>query len=107
MEPLRIRLSQAVRELRSAAGYSQEGFAARIEVHRTFMGTIERGRTNLSLDTLERLASGLGMAVWELIRLAEALSPGTREGTPAGHLRPATGKRETPRLRKIAEEKIT
>ncbi len=35
------------------------------------MGTIERGKTNVSLDTLERLAKGLGMGVWELLRIAE------------------------------------
>ena len=77
MDPLRVRLGHTVRELRSSAGYSQESFAAKIKVHRTFMGTIERGNTNVSLDTIERLAKGLGMSVWELMRAAE------RSGGPA------------------------
>src|SRR2546423_15542414 len=71
MDPLSIRLGRTVRELRAAAGYSQESFAAKIKVHRTFMGTIERGNTNVSLETLERMARGLDMAVWELLRIAE------------------------------------
>jgi transcriptional regulator with XRE-family HTH domain len=106
MDPLRIRLGQTVRELRSAAGYSQEGFAAKIKVHRTFMGTIERGKTNVSLETLERIARGLGMGVWELIRLAEVTASGARDRARRGgtYGRPK-GERETPLLKKIAEEK--
>ena len=106
MEALRIRLGQTVRELRSAAGYSQESFAAKIKVHRTFMGTIERGKTNVSLDTLERLARGLGMPVWELVRIAEVLAAGTRDrGRRPGTYGRLKGERDTPLLRKIAEEK--
>jgi transcriptional regulator with XRE-family HTH domain len=108
MNPLRIRLGETVRELRSSAGYSQEAFAAKIKVHRTFMGTIERGKTNVSLDTLERLAKGLGLSVWELMRTAE------RAGAAAGRervQRPGAydrrGKREldATALRKIAEDR--
>jgi transcriptional regulator with XRE-family HTH domain len=71
MTPLNLRLAQAVRGLRSAAGFSQEAFAAKVKIHRTFMSTIERGKTNVSLETLERLAEGLDMHVWQLIRRAE------------------------------------
>ncbi len=72
MTPLKLQLAQTIRALRSAAGFSQEGFAAEINVHRTFMSSIERGKTNVSLETLERLAEGLDMHVWQLIRRAEA-----------------------------------
>jgi transcriptional regulator with XRE-family HTH domain len=108
MDPLRIRLGQTVRELRSSAGYSQESFAAKIKVHRTFMGTIERGKTNVSLETLERLARGLGMAVWELVRIAEVAGGAAarerlrRLGT---YDRKGKGDREATPLRKIAEDR--
>lgn len=108
MDPLRIRLGHAVRELRSAAGYSQEGFAAKVKVHRTFMGTIERGKTNVSVETLERLAAGLGMGAWELLRIAEvAGGAATRErGRRAPtYERRGKGERDTPVLRKIAEDR--
>ena len=71
METLRVALGRTIRELRSAAGYSQEKFAVAAGVHRTFMGNIERGDANPSLDTLEGIAHGLKISVWELIALAE------------------------------------
>jgi DNA-binding XRE family transcriptional regulator len=36
--------------MRTRAGYSQEGFADAIGVHRTYMGTLERGRGNPTLE---------------------------------------------------------
>jgi len=107
MDPLRVRLGLTIRELRSSAGYSQESFAAKIKVHRTFMGTIERGKTNVSLETLERLARGLGMGVWELVRAAEAAGSSARErGRRAGtYDRRGKSDRDTPALRKIAEDR--
>lgn len=69
--PLRVRLGQAVRELRRAAGFSQEAFAAHARVHRTSMGSIERGKGNVGIDTLQQLADGLDMPAWELLRIAE------------------------------------
>ena len=72
MTPLNIRLAHAIRRLRAAAGYSQEAFATKVKLHRTFMSTIERGKTNVSLETLERIAAGLDIHVWQLIRRAEA-----------------------------------
>ena len=71
MRPLNLSLAHAVRGLRSASGFSQEAFAAKVGIHRTFMSSIERGKTNVSLETLERLAAGLDMHVWQLIRRAE------------------------------------
>jgi len=108
MEPLRIRLGHTVRELRATAGYSQESFAAKIKVHRTFMGTIERGKTNPSLDTLERLAKGLEMSVWELVRAAERAAPVTardRLRAQGSYDRRGKPERDTAALRKIAEDK--
>jgi transcriptional regulator with XRE-family HTH domain len=107
MDPLRIRLGQTVRELRASAGYSQESFAAKVKVHRTFMGTIERGKTNISVETLERIARGLGMGAWELLRIAEvAAGSSARARLRAGtYDRRGKGERETPPLRKIAEDR--
>ena len=107
MDPLRIRLGQAIRELRSAAGYSQASFAAKIKVHRTFMGTIERGNTNVSLDTLERLARGLEMGVWELVRIAEVGGGAARSGgrRSTTYDRRSKSDRELAALKKIAEER--
>ncbi len=76
MDPLRIALGQTIRELRASAGYSQEKFAVAAGVHRTYMGNLERGDTNPSLETLEGVAAGLGIKVWELLERAETRNTG-------------------------------
>jgi transcriptional regulator with XRE-family HTH domain len=70
MSTIRKRLGQAVRRLRLAAGYSQESFADHAKVHRTYMGTVERGEVNLTLENIEKLAVALEMSPWELLREA-------------------------------------
>jgi transcriptional regulator with XRE-family HTH domain len=54
-------LGQRIRELRTERGYSQEGFADECGVHRTFMGTIERGESNLSFHNIAKVAVTLGV----------------------------------------------
>lgn len=69
--PLRVRLGAVVRRRRSEAGYSQEAFADAVGVHRTFVSTVERGQSNVSLDTLERIAAALHARVGDLLLEAE------------------------------------
>lgn len=69
--PLQRRLGVAVRRLRVGRGYSQEGFADHVGVHRTTMGRIERGDFNVTLETLQRLARGLGVPASQLLAQAE------------------------------------
>ncbi|MCA9052204.1 MAG: helix-turn-helix transcriptional regulator [Planctomycetaceae bacterium] len=61
-----VRFGQQVRQLRKAAGYSQEGFAAACELDRTYMGGIERGERNLALRNIQKIADTLGIALTEL-----------------------------------------
>lgn len=56
-------LGQRIRELRVAQGYSQESFADKCGVHRTFMGTVERGESNLSFHNIARIAQTLGVSL--------------------------------------------
>jgi transcriptional regulator with XRE-family HTH domain len=46
---------------RQARGLSQEAFADVLEVHRTYMGGVERGERNLTLKSVERIADRLGV----------------------------------------------
>lgn len=71
MLTLRARLGRAVRRLRKEAGFSQESFADRCRVHRTYMGSVERGETNISLDNIERIAKALGLTAASLLAEAE------------------------------------
>ena len=71
MSALRTKLGRAIRRLRREAGLSQESFADKCKVHRTYMGAVERGETNISLDSLERIAKALDLTVGELLLAAE------------------------------------
>ena len=59
-------LGQRIRELRTERGFSQEGFADKCGVHRTFMGTIERGESNLSFQNIAKVATTLGVSLSRL-----------------------------------------
>jgi transcriptional regulator with XRE-family HTH domain len=71
MPTLRDKLGRAIRRLRTEAGFSQEGFADECGVHRTYIGTVERGETNISLDNIDRIARALGLPVSRLFIEAE------------------------------------
>lgn len=68
---LREKLGRVVRQLRTEAGYSQESFADACAVHRTYIGAVERGETNISLDNIERIARTLKVPVSRLFLEAE------------------------------------
>ena len=53
-------------ELRKNAGISQDELAFRSNIHRAYMGTIERGEKSVTLNTVEKIAAGLGVKVKDL-----------------------------------------
>ena len=61
-----MRLGAVVREYRRARGYSQEAFADACGLHRTYIGAIERGERNVSIDNIARIAEALGLRIGEL-----------------------------------------
>ena len=65
------RLGDVIRRRREAAGWTQEGFADEIEMHRAQYGFIERGKTDLRLSSLERVAAGLKVPLSVILREAE------------------------------------
>ncbi len=71
MVTLRVALGRAVARLRRDQGFSQEQFALRCKIARTYFAGIERGRHNVSIDLLERIAKGLDMDTGELLAEAE------------------------------------
>lgn len=72
MTPLSDAFGKTVRALREVAGYSQESFAAEIGVHRTYMGTLERGEVNPTLEKIARIARGLRLTLTTLFQAVEA-----------------------------------
>lgn len=67
MTSLISRFAKTVRRLRLAAGFSQEGFAAKVGIDRGYYGKIERGEVNITLEKVEKIASGLGTTPGALI----------------------------------------
>jgi transcriptional regulator with XRE-family HTH domain len=61
MQSLTEAFGRAVRVLREQTGVSQEAFAYAAQIDRAFMSRIERGKSNVSLGTVERIASALGL----------------------------------------------
>ena len=61
------RFGQRVRALRLAAGFSQESFAEACNLHRTYIGSVERGERNVSLLNLVLIAKKLKTTVSGLL----------------------------------------
>ena len=67
----RDEIGHVVRRLRQNSGLSQERFAAQAGFDRTYIGKVERGEVNVTIDTLARLAQSLGVTVSAIILEAE------------------------------------
>ena len=63
----------AVRAFRESAGRSQEDIADLSDLHRTYIGGVERGERNVSLQNIFKIARSLGITTEELMRQVEAL----------------------------------
>jgi transcriptional regulator with XRE-family HTH domain len=68
----RRRLGERIRRLREAKGLSQEAFAERCDLHRTYVGAIERGERNFAIDNLEKIAAALGLSLSDLLDFSVA-----------------------------------
>jgi transcriptional regulator with XRE-family HTH domain len=63
---LSLRMGELIRNLRLAQQLSQEAFATRCDLHRTYIGAIERGEKTITIETADKLATGLGLSLSEL-----------------------------------------
>ena len=57
-----------VRELRLAAGISQEELAARADLHRNYVSSVERGLRDVGVGALQRMAAALGISLAEFFK---------------------------------------
>lgn len=65
-------VGKRVRSIREAKGLSQEAFAAICNLHRTYIGGVERGERNITLETLQTIAEALKVSPLDLLKDSEA-----------------------------------
>lgn len=70
-----VLIGRQIRKERELRGYSQEKFAEITGFHRTYIGSVERGKQNLTLESYSRIADGLGLSLCELVLKTMPLSP--------------------------------
>ena len=68
---IRERFGFAVKTRRESLALTQEDFAEKAHIHRTYLSDIERGTRNVSLINIERIAAGLDIPISELFHLVE------------------------------------
>ena len=66
--PLRDILARNMRRLRAARGLSQEALAHESGINRTYLSAIERSERNISIDNIARIAKGLDIESWKLLK---------------------------------------
>ncbi len=66
-----VAFGAAVREQRRQLGLSQEAFAEKARLHRTYIGGIERGERNVALLNIRRIADALEVSMADLMNSAE------------------------------------
>jgi transcriptional regulator with XRE-family HTH domain len=67
----RVTFGRAIRRQRENLDLSQETFAERANVHRTYISSIELGKVNVGIEVARDLAAALDLKLSDLVRLAE------------------------------------
>lgn len=88
-DDIKALFGRRVRQLRTALGVAQEAFAHRVGIDRSYFGSIERGRRNVSLEHVQKIADGLGVPPADLFRF-DAL-PSEIEPKVTSKARPTRG----------------
>lgn len=66
-----------IRNLRMTTGMSQEKFALKINMDRTYYASVESGRRNISIVNIKKIADGLGVTLSELFAFVDKMKEET------------------------------
>ena len=62
---IKTKVGKRIKELRNKLGISQEELAYRSEIHRTYIASLEVGKRNVSIETLEKVVNALEVSMSE------------------------------------------
>ena len=71
-------LGQRIRNYRTARGWSQERLAELSRCHHTYIGQLERGEKNATVESIEKIAAALGVPLSKLFEKLGAEDTETR-----------------------------
>ncbi|MEO8401054.1 MAG: helix-turn-helix transcriptional regulator [Gammaproteobacteria bacterium] len=75
-----MKIGKKIREARKAKGFSQEDFAAEANLARSYLGRLERGEQNISIQNLIQIALTLKVELYELLPpLKQLKTPHTKK----------------------------
>lgn len=63
-----LKFGNRVRELRKEKNLSQEDLSYKADLHRTYIGMIERAEKNITLANIEKIANALGTSIDNLLK---------------------------------------
>ena len=66
--PLRDILAKSMRRLRASRRFTQEALAYDCGINRTYLSAVERAERNVSIDNIARIAKGLQVEPWKLLK---------------------------------------
>ena len=62
---IKVKVGKRIKELRNKLGISQEELAFRSDIHRTYIASLEVGKRNVSIETLEKVVKALEVSLSE------------------------------------------
>ncbi len=68
MEDILVRYGKALRRMRTEKKISQEDFAEKCGLHRTYISDVELGKRNVSLENIERISNALEISLSDFFK---------------------------------------
>ena len=65
---IKQKIGKRIKELRALKGFSQEELAARADIDRTYVNSVENGKRNIAIINIEKLASGLEVSLQDFFK---------------------------------------
>jgi transcriptional regulator with XRE-family HTH domain len=69
-DAIKKKIGLAIRQLREAEGISQEELAFQSDLHRTYLGSVERGERNIAIINISKISKALGLSSAALLKHA-------------------------------------